>query len=50
MNTFYGPDKDNPKFYSKLECLIQDTLISEVIIGDWNLVMDPSLTITTTNT
>ena len=37
----YGPNRDKPQFYAELEELIQNTEISNVIIGgDWNLVLD----------
>ena len=40
----YGPNKDNPDFYNKLNHNIVDFRCANVIVaGDWNIVLDPSL-------
>jgi exonuclease III len=40
----YGPNKDSPEFYKKLNYIIVNfNCQHRVIAGDWNLVLDPSL-------
>ena len=38
----YGPNRDSPEFYSKIQTLILEKGYSNIIWGgDWNLVLDP---------
>ena len=40
----YGPSRDRPECYDKLEDRVGGMGLSEVILGgDWNLVLDPNM-------
>ena len=44
LTNLYGPNTDDPYFYRKVFENIQDLgNESTVIVGDWNLVLDPSV-------
>ena len=39
----YGPNRDSPEFYDKLEGHVCEMGLSDIIMGgDWNLVLDPN--------
>lgn len=39
----YGPNRDNPEFYERLNTIIKNFSCANIILtGDWNLVLDPS--------
>ena len=40
----YGPNRDNPDFYSKINKKIEEQNLTNIIwAGDWNLVINPNL-------
>ena len=40
----YGPNRDNPDFYSKINRKIEELNLTNIIwAGDWNLVLNPNL-------
>ena len=40
----YGPSRDSPECYDKLQDRVGGMGLSEVILGgDWNLVLDPNM-------
>ena len=40
----YGPNRDNPDFYSLIEDIIRERNWYNIIwAGDWNLVLNPNL-------
>ena len=40
----YGPNRDDPYFYTNLKKIIAKLKIPKLILaGDWNLVLDPTL-------
>ena len=40
----YGPNRDNPDFYSKINQKIDELNLTNIIwAGDWNLVMNPNI-------
>ena len=40
----YGPSRDRPECYDKLQDRVGGMGLSEVILGgDWNLVLDPNM-------
>ena len=40
----YGPNRDSPEFYDKMEEHVSEMGLSDIIMGGhWNLVLDPNM-------
>ena len=39
----YGPNRDSPEFYDKMEDYVNGVGLSDIMGGDWNVVLDSSM-------